>query len=54
MTARASADSSVRRPYMAPEQLAGDRATERTDLYALGLVFYELFAGRMLFSSPYV
>jgi len=33
--------------YMAPELLAGDRATERTDLYALGLVFYELFAGRM-------
>ncbi|HEV8573135.1 MAG TPA: serine/threonine-protein kinase, partial [Dehalococcoidia bacterium] len=35
--------------YMAPEQLAGDRTTERTDLYALGLVFYDLFAGRMLF-----
>jgi serine/threonine-protein kinase len=37
--------------YMAPELLAGDRATERTDLYALGLVFYELFAGRMLFPA---
>jgi serine/threonine-protein kinase len=35
---------------MAPEQLVGDRTTERTDLYALGLVFYELFAGRMLFA----
>jgi serine/threonine-protein kinase len=35
--------------YMAPEQLVGDQATERTDVYALGLVFYELFAGRMLF-----
>jgi hypothetical protein len=34
--------------YMAPELLAGERPTERTDLYALGLVFYELFAGRML------
>jgi len=37
--------------YMAPELLAGDRATERSDLYALGLVLYELFAGRMLFPA---
>jgi serine/threonine protein kinase len=35
--------------YMAPEQLVGDQATERSDLYALGLVFYELFAGHRLF-----
>ncbi len=32
--------------YVAPEQLAGQPATVQSDLYALGLVMYELFTGR--------
>ena len=37
--------------YMAPEQLTGEPATQRSDLYALGLTLYEIFTGRRAFAA---
>jgi len=37
--------------YMAPEQLAGHEVSVRSDIYALGLVLYEIFTGKLPFES---
>lgn len=37
--------------YMAPEQVTGEAVTLRSDVYALGLIFHEIFTGERLYDS---
>jgi eukaryotic-like serine/threonine-protein kinase len=38
-------------PYLAPEQLSGEVATRLTDVYAAGVMFWEMLAGQKLFEA---
>jgi predicted Ser/Thr protein kinase len=37
--------------YMAPEQLRGEQVTAKSDVYALGMVLYEIFTGKRAYDA---
>src|SRR3954468_23045363 len=40
--------------YMAPEQLTGTEVSAQSDLYAVGLILYEMFTGKLPFQADTV
>ncbi len=41
-------------PYLSPEQVAGDDADFRSDIFSLGCLLYEMISGRYAFGRPSV
>ncbi|MFW9835739.1 MAG: serine/threonine-protein kinase, partial [Candidatus Thorarchaeota archaeon] len=51
-TERQSPEDRIGTPsYMAPEQMAGGPVTEKSDIYSLGLILFEIFTGKKAYTA---
>ncbi|MGD9345982.1 MAG: protein kinase [Candidatus Aminicenantes bacterium] len=47
-----SSDAAIGTPaYMAPEQMAGGLVTEQSDIYSLGLILFEIFTAKKVYTA---